>query len=73
MVSDRLKTQQKPPRTDQIRAENGRGFQQMTENNNRKVKKMFEKPEHSKKYVFLAKCIENVVLREKYCQQNRGK
>ena len=25
---------------------------------------MFEKPEHSKKYVFLAKCIENTLLRE---------
>ena len=43
------------------------------QNNNRKVKKIFQKPEHSKKYVFLAKCIENAVLREKYCQQNRGK
>ena len=32
-----------------------------------------QKPEHSKKYVFRAKCIENVVLREKYCWQNRGK
>ena len=38
-----------------------------------KVKKIFQKPEHSKKYVFLAKCIENALLREKYCQQNRGK
>ena len=36
-------------------------------------KKAFQKPEHGKKYVFLAKCIENAVLREKYCQQNRGK
>ena len=26
-----------------------------------------------RKYVFLVKCIENVVLREKYCQQNRKK
>ena len=34
---------------------------------------MFQKPENSKKYVFLAKCIKNVVLRAKYCQQNRGK
>ena len=32
-----------------------------------------QKPEHSKKYVFRAKRIENVVLKEKYCQQNRGK
>ena len=38
-----------------------------------KVKKIFQKPEHSKKYVFLAKYIENALLREKYCQQNRGK
>ena len=36
-------------------------------------KKTFQKPEHSKKYVVLAKCIENAVLREKYCQQKRGK
>ena len=31
---------------------------------------------HSKSpnmYVFLAKCIENAVLREKYCQQKWGK
>ena len=38
-----------------------------------KLKKIFQKLEHSKKYVFLAKCIENALLREKYCQQNRGK
>ena len=42
-------------------------------NNSRKVKKIFQKPERSKKYVFLAKCIENALLRETYCQQNRGK
>ena len=36
-------------------------------------KKKFHKPEHGKKYFFLAKCIEIVVLREKYCQQKRGK
>ena len=36
-------------------------------------KKTFLNPEHSKKYVFLAKCIENAVLREKCCQQKRGK
>ena len=35
--------------------------------------KIFQKPEHSKKYVFLAKCIKNAVLREKYCEQNRRK
>ena len=38
-----------------------------------KKKKTFQKPEHSKKYVVLAKCIQNAVLREKYCQQKRGK
>ena len=38
-----------------------------------KLKKIFQPPEHSEKYVFQAKCIENAVLREKYCQQNRGK
>ena len=40
------------------------------QNNNETV---FQKPEHSKKYAFLAECIKNVVLREKYCQQNRVK
>ena len=45
-----------------------------TRNNNRKVKKKtFPKPEHGKKYVFLGKSIENAGLREKYCQQKRGK
>ena len=47
-----------------------------TRNNNRKVKKKkktFQKPEHGKKYVFLVKSIENAGLREKYCQQKRGK
>ena len=32
-----------------------------------------QKPELLKKYVFLAKCIENAVLREKYGQQKWGK
>ena len=81
MVSDWLKTRKKPPRTNQNNKiqENGHGFSRRrldliyTQNNNRKVTKIFQKPEHSKKYVFLAKCIENTVLREKYCQQNRGK
>ena len=87
MVSDWLKTQKKPPRTNQIRAvlttkiqENGHGFQQTTTGFNfvskttiEKLKKIFQKPEHSKKYVFLAKCIENALRREKYCQQNGGK
>ena len=36
-------------------------------------KTTIEKYEHNKKYVFLAKFIENAVLREKCCQQNRGK
>ena len=27
----------------------------------KKVKRTFQKPEHGKKYVFLAKCIENAV------------
>ena len=87
MLSDWLKTQKKPIRTNQIRAvlttkiqENGHGFQQTTTGINfvskaaiEKLKKIFQKPEHSKKYVFLAKCIENALLSEKYCQQNRGK
>ena len=87
MVSDWVKTQKKPPRTNQSLAalttkfseENGHGFLQTTiwfctQNNNRKVfLNKFQKPEHGQKYVFLAKCIENAVLREKYCQQKRGK
>ena len=45
-----------------------------TRSNNRKVKKKkFQKPEYGEKYVFLAKCIESAGLREKYCQQKRGK
>ena len=87
MLSDWLKTLKKPTRTNQIRAvlktkiqENGHGFQQTTTGFNfvskttiEKLKKIFQKPEHSKKYVFLVKYIENALLREKYCQQNRGK
>ena len=86
MLFDWLKTQKKPTRTNQIRAvlttkiqENGHGFQQTTTGFNfvsktiEKLKKIFPKPEHSKKYVFLAKCVENALLKEKYCQQNRGK
>ena len=38
-----------------------------------KKKNSKKKPEHGKKYVFLAKCIEISVLRQKYCQQKRGK
>ena len=88
MLSDWLKTQKKPTRTNQIRdvlttkiQENGHGFQQATTGFNfvskttiEKLKKYIpKKPEHGKKYVFLAKCIENALLREKYCRQNRGK
>ena len=85
MLSDWLKTQKKPTRINQIRAVlttkiYGYGFQQTTTGFNfvskttiEKLKKIFQKPEHSKKYVFLAKCIENALLREKYCQKNRGK
>ena len=86
MLSDWLKIQKKPIRTNQIRAvlttknqENGHGFQQTTtdlilsKTTIEKLKKNIPKPEHSKKYVFLAKCNENALLREKYCQQNRGK
>ena len=39
----------------------------------KQVKRKFQKPRHGKKYVFLAKCIENAVWREKYCQQKQGK
>ena len=80
MLSDWLKTQKKPTRTNQIRdvlttkiQENGHGFQQTTAGFNfvskttiEKLEKIFQKPEYSKKYVFLAECIENAVLRKKY-------
>ena len=73
---------QKTPRTNQIRAVLRTKFKKMAMVFSRrrrdlilyaKVKKIFQKPQHSKKYLFLAKCIENAVLREKYYQQNRGK
>ena len=35
-----------------------------------KFKKILQKPEHSKRYVFLSKSIENRMLRETYCQQS---
>ena len=85
MVSDWLKTQKKPPRTNQILAVLTTKFKKMAlvfckqrfdfvrKTTIEKLKKIFQKPEHSKRYVFLAKCLENAVLREKYCQQNRGK
>ena len=34
-----------------------------------KLKKKFQKPKYSKKYVFLAKCIEHTMLREIYCKK----
>ena len=68
MLSDWLKTQKKPPRINQIRAVLITKFGFCTQNNNRKVKNIFQEPEYSQKYVFLAKCIENAVLREKYRQ-----
>ena len=33
-------------------------------------KKFFQKPKHSKEYIFLADCIEDVVQTKKYFQQN---
>ena len=86
MVSDWLKTQKKPPRTNQVRAVLATEFKKMATIFRKRrfdfvrkatieklFKKIYLKPEHSKKYIFLAKCIANVVVREKYCQQNRGK
>ena len=80
MFSDWLKTQKKPPRTNQIRAVLTK-FKKMAMVFSRRRRdlilyakqqlQIFQKP--SKKYVFLAKCIENAVLRVKCCQQNRGK
>ena len=69
-------------KTDQLPCtkKNGHGLQQTTTGYNfvskptiEKLKKIFQTPEHSKKCAFLAKCVENALLREKYCQQNRGK
>ena len=69
-------------KTDQLPCtkKNGHGLQQTTTGYNfvgkptiEKFKKIFQKREHSKKCAFLAKCVENALLREKYCQQNRGK
>ena len=86
MVSDWLKTQKKPPRTNQILAVLTTKFKKMAmvfckqrfdfvrkTTIEKLKKKAFQKPEHGKKYVFLAKCIENAVLREKYCRKKRGK
>ena len=83
MVSDWLKKQKKPKRTNQIRAVLTTILKKMAVVFSKQrydfVCKTIEqfknipKPEHNKKYVFLAQCVEDVVLREKYCQQNRGK
>ena len=82
MVSDWLKTQKKPPRTNQIRAVLTTKFKKMAmvfskqrsdcvrKTTIEKLKNIFQKPEHSKKYVFLSICIEK---KENYCQQSRGK
>ena len=73
MVSDWLKTQKKPPRTNQILAVLTTKFKKMAlvfckqrfdfvhKTTIKKVKRTFQKPEHGKKYVFLAKCIENAM------------
>ena len=86
MVSDWLKTQKKPPRANQILAVLTTKFKEMAmvfckqrfdfvrkTTIEQFLKKTIQKPEHGKKYVFRAKCIENAVLREKCSQQNRGK
>ena len=83
MVSDWLKTQKKPTGTNQIRAFFlATKFKKVAVVFSKErfdfvckttIEQFSKKPEHSKKYVFLAKCIKNVVLREKYCQQNRVK
>ena len=71
MVSDWLKTQKKPPRSNQIRAVvitkfkkiamvfSKQRFDFVCKTTIEKLKKnIFQKPKHSKKYVFLSKCIE---------------
>ena len=74
MVSDWLKTQKKPTRTNQIRAVvfSKQRFDFEYKTRIEQVKNI-PKPEYSKNYVFLALCIENVVLSQKYCQQNLRK
>ena len=74
MVSDWLKTQKKPPRSNQILAVLTTKFKKMAlvfckqrfdfvrkTTIKKVIKRTFQKPEHGKKYVFLAKCIENAV------------
>ena len=73
MVSDWLKIQKKPPRTNQIRAVLTMVFSKQRSDCVRKTtiekfKNIFQKPEHSKKYFFLSKCIEK--KKENYCQQS---
>ena len=83
MVSDWLKKEKKPTRTNEIRAVLTTTFKKMVmvfskrrldfvrKTTIEKLQKIFQKPEQSKKYDFLAKCIENAVLREKYSQQRK--
>ena len=87
MVSDWLKTQKKPPRTNQIRScfsnkiqENGHGFQQtgtvfnfVRKTTIEKLKKYSKNPDTVKSMFFWLNVLKNALLREKYCQQNRGK
>ena len=75
----------KPPRTNQILAVLTIKFKKMAmvfckqrfdfvrKTTIKELKKKIEKPKHRKKYVFLTKCVENAVLREKYCEQKRRK
>ena len=66
MVSDWLKTQ--------INQREPIWFDFACKTTIEQLKKYYRNPNKvTEKYVFLAKCIENVVLRGKYCQQNRGK
>ena len=72
MISDWLKTQKKPPRTKKIRAVSTTKFKKMAMLFSRRRKKtiqkfnnMFEKPEDSKKYAFLAKYVLKMWCKEK--------
>ena len=83
MVSDWLKTQKKPPRTNQIRAVLTTKFEKMAmvfskrfdfvrKTTIEKLKNIYiPKTRTQKKDVFLSKCIEK--KKQKYCQESRGK
>ena len=85
MVSDWLETQKKPLRTNQIRAVlttkckelamvfSKQRFDFVRKTTMEKLKKYPTNPNTVKSTSLWLNFIENALLREKYCQQNRGK